>query len=145
MKGPVHRRASRLILIDGQRRILLLRHAGVNGQSFWAPPGGGLENGETFEEAAVREASEELGLTHPSLTRLWERVTDFIYIDHAVTQHERFFLVEEKLPPLTPDALQAHATEGILEMRWWTTDEIVSAEEPIFPEDLTLELRKIQN
>ncbi len=144
MKGPIHRRASRLILLDGQRRILLLRHAGVNGQSFWAPPGGGLENGETFEEAAIREASEELGLTHPSLTRLWERVTDFIYLDHAVTQHEWFFLVEKSYHPST-DPLQGHAKEGILEMRWWTMDEIASAEEPIFPEDLTSEVRKIRN
>ena len=41
--------------------------------------------------------------------------------------------------------VQVHAKEGILEMRWWTMDEIASAEEPIFPEDLTSEVRKIRN
>ena len=56
------RRASRLILLDSQRRVLLLLHAGTNGESFWSPPGGGLETGETFEQAARREAMEETGI-----------------------------------------------------------------------------------
>lgn len=63
MMEPDLRRASRLILLDGQRRVLLFRHARTNGADFWAPPGGGLESGETFEQAACREACEELGIT----------------------------------------------------------------------------------
>ena len=44
-------------------RVPLFRHAGSHGRSFWATPGGGLEDGERFEQAACREASEELGVT----------------------------------------------------------------------------------
>ena len=79
MTEPDLRRASRLILLDEQRRVLLFRHAGTNGRTFWAPPGGGVENGETFEQAAWREAYEELGLTSFTLKRVWERTTDFVY------------------------------------------------------------------
>ena len=43
------------------------------------PQAGGLESGETFEQAAWREASEEPGLTSSTLKRVWERTTDFVY------------------------------------------------------------------
>ena len=145
MTAPDLRRASRLILLDGQRRVLLFRHAGVSGEAFWAPPGGGLETGETFEQAARREAGEELGLQCFTLLRAWERMTDFVYIDHPVHQHEWFFLIEGELPALSPEIEKVHNQEGILEMRWWTTAEIESTSELVFPEELASELRKIAN
>jgi ADP-ribose pyrophosphatase YjhB (NUDIX family) len=145
MTEPNLRRASRLILLDDQRRVLLFRHAGTNGGAFWAPPGGGLESGETFEQAAWREACEELGLTCFTLKRVWERVTDFVYIDHPVHQHEWFFLIGGELPTISSEVEKVHRQEGILEMRWWTTAEIESTSEPVFPEELAAELRNISH
>jgi ADP-ribose pyrophosphatase YjhB (NUDIX family) len=145
MTEPDLRRASQLILLDSQRRVLLFRHAGTNGKAFWAPPGGGLKIGETFEQAARREAGEELGLTCFTLQRVWDRETDFVYIDHPVHQCEWFFLLEGELPTISFDVKKVHRQEGILEMRWWTTAEIESTSEPVFPEELASELRKISN
>src|ERR1700689_3223177 len=101
MKEPDLRRASRLILLDDQRRVLLFRHAGAKGESFWAPPGGGLESGETFEQAALREASEELGMSGFPVTFLGERTTDFVYKGNLVNQHECYFLIHGELPDLS--------------------------------------------
>jgi ADP-ribose pyrophosphatase YjhB (NUDIX family) len=145
MKEPDFRRASRLILLDDQRHVLLFRHAGTNGESFWAPPGGGLESGETFEQAARREAREELGLTCCTVERVWERITEFVYIDHPVHQHEWFFMIEGVLPTISPEVEKVHGQEGIMEMRWWTTTEIESTSERVFPEELASELKKISN
>jgi 8-oxo-dGTP diphosphatase len=145
MKEPVQRRASRLILLDSERRVLLFRHARDNGETFWALPGGGLESGETFEQAALREASEELGVTGFPMRRLWERMTDFVYLDKLVIQRECFFLIKGKLPGLSYGVRKVHEQEGILEVRWWSITELESTSASVFPEELASELRKIPN
>jgi len=142
MEQPKQRQASRLILVDREERVLLCRHQGAVGREFWAPPGGGLEAGETFEQAAGREIAEELGLKNTRLTFLWEGFTDFVYLDRRVHQHERFFLVAPGLPALSPDVQKIHEHEGILELRWWTLAELESTEEHVFPADLVPRLRQ---
>lgn len=42
-------------------KILLVRHE-KNGKSYWLLPGGGIEFGESAEEALIREFQEEVGL-----------------------------------------------------------------------------------
>jgi len=53
------------IVIDPQGRVLLLRRAkdDTSRPGEWDFPGGGLEQGESLVETAVREAAEEAGLT----------------------------------------------------------------------------------
>jgi len=140
-----YRRSARLIVLDQEGRVLLFRHARSNGESFWAPPGGGLEDGETFEDAAAREAWEELGAAGVTLRFLWERMTDFIYFDHPVHQQERFFLMEGSLQDPLADVHRVHEREGILETRWSRQPELESTDEPVFPEELAKELKKISS
>ncbi len=47
---------ARVLVIDGQARVLLVRPTYVNG---WTLPGGGVDKGETLRQAAVRELMEE--------------------------------------------------------------------------------------
>jgi len=59
-KEPWARRLARVtLLIDFDGRIVVVMDAS-NG--FWFLPGGGAEQGESVEQAAKREAEEELGL-----------------------------------------------------------------------------------
>jgi 8-oxo-dGTP diphosphatase len=145
---PIHRSAARLIVLDPDDRVLLFRYAWRSGESFWATPGGGLEPGESFEQAAIREAGEELGVTARfALAQLWSRVTEFTGPDnHPIHQTEVFFRIEIDSPgPLATGAsvADAHLRVGILESRWWTVSELESTAAVVFPEDLAAHLRAL--
>jgi 8-oxo-dGTP diphosphatase len=50
------------ICIQGDKLLLVRHQATVKNQAFWAPPGGGLQFGETTAECLRREMLEETGL-----------------------------------------------------------------------------------
>lgn len=51
-----------VLIFDDHNRILLGKRQNAHGTHSWAPPGGHLEFGESFEECAMREVREETGL-----------------------------------------------------------------------------------
>jgi 8-oxo-dGTP pyrophosphatase MutT (NUDIX family) len=61
-EGPVHVTGSAIVV--GPRGVILVKHRRLH---RWMQPGGHIEPGETPEEAAVRECTEETGLpvAHP--------------------------------------------------------------------------------
>jgi 8-oxo-dGTP diphosphatase len=42
--------------------LLMVNHSGLNNSDFWAPPGGGIDFGQTIQTALVKEFQEETGL-----------------------------------------------------------------------------------
>jgi ADP-ribose pyrophosphatase YjhB (NUDIX family) len=60
----------RVIIADGQGRILLVRQ-GHEGRDIWMAPGGAIERGESSQDAAVREVMEETGLVIRVRRLLW--------------------------------------------------------------------------
>lgn len=49
------------VYLTQDNKILLLQESGQLARGLWAIPGGHLEAGESFTEAAIREAQEESG------------------------------------------------------------------------------------
>ena len=62
---PVLVPGAAILILDDAGKVLLHRRGD---DDLWSLPGGALEPGESLEEAARREAAEEVGLTLGELT-----------------------------------------------------------------------------
>jgi len=142
---PVPRRAARLVVIDPNSGAVLLFQYEDDGRRWWATPGGALEGDETFEEAAIREASEELAISARSFLPLWRKTVEFSFRGTRIRQEEHYFLC--RIAPgevaLEHEVREAHRHEGIVAMRWWTLEDIETTSDQVFPEDLAQRVREL--
>jgi 8-oxo-dGTP diphosphatase len=133
------RPSARLLLLDADRRLLLFRFVPkAQGQDFWATPGGALEPGETFEQAARRELEEETGLAIDAMGKpiaareFVMRMPD----GEEVLADERLFLVRAPTSALSRAGWTALEREVMAEHKWWTADELRSTRETVWPDDI---------
>ncbi len=120
--GRPLRQAVRALVVDEDGRTLLTRFEFRHGP-VWAPPGGGVERGESDADALRRELREECGLDVAEPARLlWERTHWFADMEGWGGQTERHYLIRtshfEPQPELDP------AAEDIEEFRWFGIDEL---------------------
>lgn len=120
------RPAARALVVDDEERVLLVRFELPGAPPVWATVGGGVEPGETHEEAARRELLEEAGLAGVELGRpVWTRTHMFDRPVRWDGQSEVYFLVRtasfEPRPAHTWEQLNA---EGMTAIRWWTQEEL---------------------
>lgn len=96
-------RASAIILLEDH----VLLHRGHN-DDWWALPGGGVEPGETAQQALLREVDEELGEA-VSVGRLVFVVENFFTL-HDEAYHQLDFQFVAALPPTSRlrDTTQTH-------------------------------------
>ncbi len=131
------RPASRILLVDGMGRVLLFRFDVDDRPPFWCTPGGAVDPGESYYDAARRELLEETGIDADPGEEIARRQVEFVTIEGVpVFADERYFFIR-----VDDDAIDtARHTE--LEQRvmtrwhWFTPDEIANHPERIYPEDL---------
>ena len=136
------RQAVRVLLLDEKDRLLLVRFWDGD-RSWWCAPGGGVEPGETDDAAARRELREELGDAPIELGPcIWTRRHIGVFRGQAFDQSERTYLgrVTAFAPHPEPGVFSEHEPEDI---RWWTTDEIESANAVFSPRRLPALVRRL--
>ncbi len=142
MTGPLERRAARVLLVDDDGRILLQHchdpSTPAEG-SWWNTAGGGLDEGETSAQAAVRELREETGLEVDESAVgevVHRRRTEFCFAGRAYRQSEEYFLLRTGAFDAQPTASSELELVAVLGMRWWSRDELRATREQVYPEEL---------
>jgi len=137
MTDRIPRRAARLVIIDPDGAVYLQLHDDVEIGLHWAPPGGGLEEGESPIEAAVRETAEETGWTDvkvgPPLCT-WEH--DYTRDTEPVRQSETLYAAEGPRRERLGDLAESDRVDGILAVRWWTPGALAASQAVFWPPNL---------
>ena len=125
----------KLLLVDEHDRLLLIRSRDrVSGEECWYPVGGGIEQGETAQQAAVREAEEETGLADlPAGAPVWVRDHTYSYDGREVDVHEEWLLHRVEHFEPAPSALSAYESATIRGFRWWRAEELAATTDTVFP------------
>jgi 8-oxo-dGTP pyrophosphatase MutT (NUDIX family) len=136
----LERSCVRIVLQDRAGRVLLFRAVlgSRSPEHWWELPGGGIEPGESYQQAAVREIREETGLqitTAQVSQPRWRRTSTWTGRGIRRLQHEVVVAVQldADAPAITDAGQTAEELEEYIEARWWDVADIAASTERFYP------------
>lgn len=146
------RDTARGLVLDLEGRLLLIAYEAASDvdparpglRRFWFTPGGGREEGESYEEALARELHEEIGVSGMAPGPLVGiREGPLLLFRRQCHVRERHYVV--RLPGPEIDASRLPFTEGdpVLDVRWWKLDALEASGEVVEPAGLVALARRV--
>jgi len=137
----IERDAVRLVVRDVGGKVLLFRTHELTMPEldyWWELPGGGIDDGETYVETAVRELREETGI-HIGPEQVgsptWRRTASFRHRNTRRLQHEVVAVVRLAVvgPDVDEDQRLDYEKEDYVDFRWWAVADILASTERFYP------------
>ena len=133
------------VFVRRQDEYLILHRSPRQG-AYWHCVAGGVEEGETYAQAAVRELREETGLSAGPGDLgdpVWHEVAEFSYDGTRYRQEQDFFLLRVGSPAISADGRDDEEAAVIDGHRWWTLRELEATAESYYPPELPRLLRAL--
>jgi 8-oxo-dGTP pyrophosphatase MutT (NUDIX family) len=135
------RQSVRVLLVSPLKRVLLFKYKnrGVDGieRPCWSTVGGGRDDGETIEQTASREILEETGISDFQLGPVvWYGEDRARAGDGRIVFKEHFIVAFAPTEVLDTAGWTDWERDQIIDIQWWTPDELRLSAENVFPRNL---------
>ena len=137
----VERDVVRAVVLDQHEEILLLHtHDPTYPElgSWWELPGGGIDPGETYREAVIRELAEETGIAvrpQQVAAPTWRRRATFRYRGERRVNNEVIVLVRLPMPgpAVVGDGRIGFEDDDYFDYRWTPVADVLASTDRFYP------------